>query len=222
MKINLTQETEEVFGTEVESRKTGIKLDAAGQQMLQMIMSERLYSKPIPSICREYISNAWDANVENNSTEPVIVTIDYSTYETEYVIRDFGKGLSYDGLADCMDFLSSTKRNSDKFIGGFGLGMKSGFAYTPLFKIVSYYDGKKTIYTARKENYDIKLDLITEEKSIEHTGLEIRIPIKTADAFLFEEETFSQTAFFPNVYYSFTNSKYNNHKILHLSEELYF
>src|SRR5206468_2322508 len=97
------------------------------------LLRNKLYNNPINSVVRELTSNAYDANVENkNEHIPVVISL-----PGEYlIIKDDGVGLSADRLQNvfCV-YGESTKRDSDDFIGGYGLGGKSVFAYSQSFHI---------------------------------------------------------------------------------------
>jgi len=190
----------------------GIVNDAQSMQMMVRMMTKNLYSDPIGSICREYISNAADANKENNSTEPIMVYFDESESGLYYCVRDYGKGLCQSDIELYTNLLSSSKRNSNDLIGGFGIGMKSAFSYTEEFFIDSYYEGTITKYILYVDpmTSELKRDMLhTEEfKEDSKTGIEIRIPIKHSDKDNFKTKTFAQTCFFENLYYDFLENNF--------------
>ena len=88
----------------------------------------KLYDNPVEAAIREYVSNAYDANVEAGSTEPVHLHV--PTEDEPYLeVSDTGDGLDYLGIVSVFaNFGTSTKRDSNEFIGGFGIGSKSGLA----------------------------------------------------------------------------------------------
>ena len=47
-----------------------VKLDASASQLIMDVLA-KLYDNPVEAAIREYVSNAYDANVEAGSTEPV-------------------------------------------------------------------------------------------------------------------------------------------------------
>lgn len=82
----------------------------------------KLYDNPVEAAIREYVSNAYDANVEAGSTEPVHLHV--PTEDEPYLeVSDTGNGLDYLGIVSVFaNFGTSTKRDSNEFIGGFGIG----------------------------------------------------------------------------------------------------
>lgn len=47
-----------------------VKLDPSASQLIMDVLA-KLYDRPVEAAIREYVSNAYDANVETGSTEPV-------------------------------------------------------------------------------------------------------------------------------------------------------
>lgn len=88
---------------------------------LVMNMLDELYDNPVDAAIREYVSNAYDANVEAGSTEPVHLHV--PTEDEPYLeVSDTGNGLDYLGIVSVFaNFGTSTKRDSNEFIGGFGI-----------------------------------------------------------------------------------------------------
>lgn len=117
MKIDTSKGNIEVIG-DVKEFKTSI--DPKNLEYITTLLSSNLYSDPEQSFIREIVSNAWDSHVEAGTTDvPVIVKIDNSN--KSITIRDFGVGLSPERFRDIYcNIGSSTKRDSNEFIGGFG------------------------------------------------------------------------------------------------------
>lgn len=103
----------------------------------------KLYSQPARAALREYLSNAIDAHIEAGGKRPPI-EIELPTHNKMTLsIRDYGKGMSEDNFNNVLSrYGASTKRNSNKVHGGFGLGAKAGFAITDSFNMTSYQNGK--------------------------------------------------------------------------------
>ena len=146
------------------------------------ILTDKLYSDKEMAIIREYICNAIDANNDNNSKKNVLITPP-SVFDQTYKVRDYGKGLSYQDVTETYISLGlSTKRNSNKMIGAFGIGCKSAFAYTDSFSITSWFEGKRYTYTAQKDEAGkLVLIPIATIDSDEPSGIEIAISIHTDD-----------------------------------------
>lgn len=160
------------------------------QPMILHILRSQLYSDKILAPIREYTANGIDANLEAGSDKPVKVTIP-SLLNNEFRVRDFGFGLSEDQIYNVFSkYGRSTKRDNNDMIGGLGIGSKSAFAYTDLFHIISYYDGKKYYYTAHiDETKKGKISLKSVVPTTEPSGLEISFGVRTPDI-----ENFKQTA----------------------------
>ena len=116
------------------------KLDKSSTQLV-MDMLAKLYSEPHAAVLREYVSNAYDANVEAGATKPVEVHLP-ETDEPYLSVRDYGNGLDYLNIVSVFaNFGTSTKRDSDNLIGGFGIGSKSGLAVSDSIQISSVANG---------------------------------------------------------------------------------
>lgn len=104
-----------------------VKLDASASQLIMDVLA-KLYDNPVEAAIREYVSNAYDANVETGSTEPIHLHV--PTEDEPYLeVSDTGNGLDYLEIVSVFaNFGTSTKRDSNEFIGGFGIGSKSGLA----------------------------------------------------------------------------------------------
>lgn len=94
-----------------------VKLDASASQLIMDVLA-KLYDNPVEAAIREYVSNAYDANVEAGSTEPVHLHV--PTEDEPYLqVSDTGNGLDYLGIVSVFaNFGTSTKRDSNEFIGG--------------------------------------------------------------------------------------------------------
>ena len=63
------------------------------------ILRNQLYSDKIMAVIREYSTNAIDAHVENNVEQPFEITLP-TPFKPEFIIRDFGKGLSQEDVVE--------------------------------------------------------------------------------------------------------------------------
>jgi hypothetical protein len=147
------------------------------------ILRKYLYSTPIRTLTQEYIANARDAHrAANKENEPIQITLP-SRDELILKIRDFGAGLSPEQMKNTFTLYGeSTKRSDDGYNGGFGIGAKSGWAYSDNFMIITYVDGIAYHYSAYiDENNEGKLSLLSSVSSDKPSGTEIQIPIKQDD-----------------------------------------
>src|SRR5690606_19893214 len=85
-----------------------------------------LYSDPVAAVIREYACNAYDSHIAAGNTDPILVTLPTHA-SPEFVVQDFGIGLSIDDLRDVYSMYGrSLKRESNDMVGQLGLGCKSG------------------------------------------------------------------------------------------------
>ena len=120
MIINAEKNDIKVIG-DMKEFKTSI--DPKNIEFITTLLSSNLYSNPEKSFIREIVSNAWDSHVEAGTTDtPVIIRFKEITHSNwEITIRDFGIGLSPKRFKEVYcNIGSSTKRESNELIGGFG------------------------------------------------------------------------------------------------------
>ena len=109
-----------------------IKTTAAAFQLL----SSGLYSNKIRAVVRELSSNAVDAHPMVQAQSRAIEVKLPNSLDSEFYVKDFGPGLSHDNLMHMYTtYFDSSKQASNDFIGGFGVGSKSPFAYTDAFTV---------------------------------------------------------------------------------------
>lgn len=178
----------------------GIKESDMG--LILEILRSKLYSNPIGAICREIASNSRDANREAENNVPIEIGIANSHLSMSDMViyfKDFGPGISPERMADVfVNYGSSTKRESDEFTGGFGLGAKTPFSYTDNFTIETIVAGTKYTYVAAiEEGRKGKIYCIDTSETAEANGTTIIVPIKAGDRGTFENEVFKATIFWP-------------------------
>lgn len=147
------------------------------------ILRDKLYNNKILAVCREYLSNARDAHIEvGKNSKPIEVSLPTSS-SPYWKVRDFGPGISPDRMADIfVNYGASTKRETNEQTGAFGIGGKSGFAYSDVFSVISIHDGKRRHYNAYIDETRIgKMALMSEADSKEESGTEVIIPVKAVD-----------------------------------------
>ena len=198
MIINARKGNIQVLG-DVKEFKTSI--DPKNLEFITTLLSSNLYSDPEQSFIREIVSNAWDSHVEAGTTDiPVIIKFNKNSYNNwEISIRDFGTGLSLERFKEVYcNIGSSTKRESNDYIGGFGIGKYSSLACSNTVYITSYYNGIAYMYVMVKSENTITTNLVTEKPTKEKNGVEITI--KNISKIEPYKAALSYIVFFPNVY----------------------
>ena len=140
------------------------------------------YSNPPLAVVREISANALDANNEAKATRKVEVTIP-SKFNPHFCVRDFGNGLSQEDVFGLYSkYGKSTKRNSNSYIGAFGIGKFAPLSYGNNFTCVSFHEGIKTSYNVFvNEDDDTKIVKMHEETSKEPSGLSVEVAIADED-----------------------------------------
>ena len=168
----------------------GIKED--GLAHIFNVLRNQLYSNKVLAVIREYSCNAYDAHVEAGNKASITVTCP-TILSPNFVVRDYGTGLSPEQIQEIYAFYGeSTKRNTNEQIGQLGLGSKSGFAYGENFVINSYHNGVRYSYNAFIDaSKKGQILLMDESDTSEHNGVEIVIPVKPKDIYVFESTIIS-------------------------------
>lgn len=165
------------------------------------LLIKKLYKNPIQSIVRELSSNAWDSHQAAGTTDQLI-EVDFPTnLDPYFTVKDFGTGLSPEQITDLYTVLfRSNRRDSNSFLGGYGLGSKSPLAYTDQFTVESRY--QKVLYSyivftgpAGKPT----ISLATSHPTDEANGLTIKIPVLTQDHSNFRNAGRDTLIWFPSV-----------------------
>lgn len=155
---------------------------AATPEMFE-ILSGTVYTDQITAIIRELSVNAADAHFENgNENKPFDIHLP-NTLEPEFVIRDYGPGLSRDNVLKLYQtYGKSTKTHNNDQTGCLGIGSKSPYSYAESFEVISRYGGKKMTFSCYKNEHGVpRSDLMGEQETDEPTGLEIRIAVPAND-----------------------------------------
>ena len=197
MIIDTSQGNIEVVG-DIKEFKTSI--DPKNLEFITTLLSSNLYSDPEQSFIREIVSNAWDSHVEAGTTDiPVIVKFSRNGDYYSVTIRDYGVGLSPERFQEIYcNIGSSTKRESNEFIGGFGIGKYSSLACSSTVYITSFYEGKAYYYVMVKSGNSITINLLMEQVTQEKNGVEVTIKnITDIEPY---NKALQYIIFFPNVY----------------------
>lgn len=140
MRLKSTDMGEKTYAQKIQTTYAA-KIDKNAVNMV-MDMLSKLYNDPMKAAIREYVSNAYDANVEAGATKPVELTLPCYENDGVLIVKDYGRGLDYmDIVSVFANFGNSTKRDSDNLIGGFGIGSKSGLAVSNAINVSSVCNG---------------------------------------------------------------------------------
>ena len=176
MKLNTELSHEAEYLGDVQENRVGI--DKSNLDFITTLLTSNLYSKPLESFLRETVANAYDSHVEAGTEEPILLLIEdtsgYNTYRIS--IRDYGIGVSPERFDKIYRNIgSSTKRESNDYIGMFGIGRFSCLSCADVANITSYYQGTKYSYLMYKNGGGINIDKISEIKGDFKDGLEVSI-----------------------------------------------
>jgi len=183
-----------------EGRTEGFGIDQEDLGKILGILADQLYSNEYSAVLREYSCNGVDAHIEagyvRKKAVPLVVKLP-TMLEPSLVIKDVGAGLDEEGVFRVYIRVGkSLKTKSNKTIGTFGLGAKSGFAVSDSFTVMSKYrneDGTGeclsfSMYNVRGGGKDAKLLGRRPLKEGEETGITVTIPVKSEDIGRFQQE----------------------------------
>ena len=160
---------------DIQENRVGI--DKSNLDFITTLLTSNLYSKPLESFLRETVANAYDSHMEAGTDEHILLLIQDSGYKTYTIsIRDYGVGVSPERFEKIyMNIGSSTKRDSNDYIGMFGIGRFSCLSCADVANITSYYNGKKYSYLMYKNGGGINIDKILETEGDFKNGLEVSV-----------------------------------------------
>jgi hypothetical protein len=155
----------------------------ASGKMFHMVISG-LYSDKPKSITREIWSNAFDAHaMVGKEAVPFEVTFPTAITPT-FTCRDFGPGIAHDDMEGFYTVLGhSTKENTNKAVGKWGVGRMSPMSYTDTFSVVSRHKGMVSYYAVQLgPDGSPQLHVLAEpQPTNEPDGLEVSFPVKRQD-----------------------------------------
>lgn len=188
-------------------KKEDRRFKMSDNKILYDILRNKLYNNPIGAICREIASNCRDANRESGRPdEPIIIKIfdnidGMRIGDASISFKDSGIGINPDRMQNVfLLYGESTKRDSNGYTGGYGLGAKTPFAYSESFTIITVCEenGCRTKYTYighLDQEEKGAMPLFKKEKTNDPTGTEVIVPIKKADIDKFETNCYYYTRF---------------------------
>jgi len=156
------------------------------------ILRNRLYTNKIATPVQEYISNAKDACHEAKKKDNDFSITIPTRLNPVFSVRDKGIGLTPERVKNIfIRYGSSTKRQDNEMIGGFGLGSKSFWAYQDSFSVITYLDGIRRSYVAHIGTTNQgKLDLVSTDETTEENGTEVSVAVRAHDIEEFRKAVF--------------------------------
>jgi hypothetical protein len=157
---------------------------------LYSVLSDKIYTDKVLAPIRELLCNAYDAHVAAGKADtPISVTLPTRYNSYEFVIRDYGTGLSESAMRELYTtYGASNKNTSNEFIGCLGLGSKSPFAYSKDgFMAVSYYEGREYSFFCSMAGGMPKFTQFPSRPTTEPSGLKVSFTVQEFDVHRFEE-----------------------------------
>ena len=155
-----------------------VGISAEDTDYLASLLTTNLYANPLKSFFREIVSNAYDSMIEANSDMPVLIILKEHDDITSITIKDYGTGISPERFNSIFRFLGkSTKRQSNDYIGGFGIGRFASLAATKdTVLMTSNYNGFSYDWVMYKDGDSIHIDELGSTQSTDsHNGFEVTI-----------------------------------------------
>jgi len=158
--------------------KTALRIDPKNIEKMFYMITEAPYRDPLGTVIREYLSNAVDEHVNLDIDKPIEVNLP-NNFEPNLTIRDYGRGMTREFVEEVFcSFGSTTKNESNKAIGGWGVGGKSFAALTDEILISTIKDGYKTIFVMYKDDkIALGYNILSHSKTDEANGTLVNISI---------------------------------------------
>ena len=150
-----------------------------------------MYSDREMAVIREYSCNALDAQIEAGVKRPIEVTTP-GPLQPFLTIRDYGIGLTVDDIREIYSqYGASTKRNTNTQTGAFGLGCKSGLAYSDQFTVTSVKDGIRIqVVVSRDRQAGVTMKVVDTSTTSEPNGTTVMVPARAHNEFATKAKKF--------------------------------
>ena len=198
-----------------ETTKMSISLDKENEDHIIRVLTEN-YKYPIESLVRENYCNHWDSMLAvGKENEPIPVKLYRHNGQWLFETSDTGLGLNEEDFYKYyMGIGNSSKRNSNKFIGGFGCGAKAALSYTDSYEVICRKDGLEYKFLIFKGAERPECTKIYEKATEEGNGVIIKVPVDQYDYSEFSEAIRQQLCYFPTAFIDIGgNTSYANMKI---------
>lgn len=145
-------------------------------------MLRNMYSDPLKAVFREYLSNAVDAHTAAGILDTQEIDLHLPTRDEPWLaIRDYGGGLDSEATVRLLYGFGASgdeKRQSNDYIGGFGIGCKCGFALSEAFSYTIWHAGIKTVWSCFLNDRDEgQAKQVFTGTSSELAGVEVKVPV---------------------------------------------
>jgi len=164
------------------------------------ILADKIYSNKIRAVLREISCNAYDSHVEAKNPAPFDVHL--PTYlESWFSVRDYGTGISPESMNTFYsEVFTSTRGNSNDFVGSLGIGRLSPFCLCDSFTLESFYRGTKSVYSVYKDNLGIpQIALLTQNETVEPNGVLVSVTVPSSQTYEFQHEAVKVFKHFDNI-----------------------
>lgn len=222
MKLDISYSDQDVETLDIK-KTVKFGFDENAQQMIFKMFSKNIYSNPIGSVVREITSNCFDSHIEANVLEPVVLKLTNENNQHYISFIDVGVGISPERMAtQYASAFSSTKRNDNHQIGGFGVGSLSLMAYAESYFLSTIHNGIEYLYNIRKGTGQPEADLLSKKKTTKRNGTTVKLPVRSNDVHVFEREILRQLYYFENIIFEgFSHTVKNNYQIIEGKNFLY-
>ena len=177
----INQNTNDVLriGEQTDTKQATINADKMSK--LQHMLTSGLYNDPISACMVEWSNNAIDSIIQSGKDpiqNPSIVNLSKQDNTYYLTITDKGLGLNKDEFENVvMNYLTSTKENSENTIGHFGIGCKAFLGLERPSEWLCRKDGVEYKFLAYKGSEFLEYDTIYEKATTEENGVEIKMRI---------------------------------------------
>jgi len=180
-------------------KEAAFSVDVEDFPLLLEFIRKHIYKNPIRTIVQEIIANANDAMREvGKAHNPIEIQLPTKLDPTCY-IKDFGPSITPERMHSVyIKYCKSTKRGTNDFNGGFGIGAKTPWAYRDSFGIMTvteqaHFEDRENCHVLRSyvayidESRCGRLAMVEEKVTDEPQGTTIAIPCNKGDESQFEQ-----------------------------------
>lgn len=162
---------------------------AAANSKMFSLLTSGLYSNKIGSVCRELISNQWDAHSDAGRLDKPFKITAPTMLELQCSFRDYGKGISHKAMMTEYPVLFlSSKEFTNYAIGCFGIGRMTPLAMSDSYIVVSRHEGTKATYNVYMDETKAPRIMLVSKEDCYTSGFEVIVPCKMSDVQEWQDE----------------------------------